>query len=351
MVLKNNKLFYIMSIFYLSSLQAKIVLPELLTKQSIDNIRFLSQDGKFTYYQKRSGSLIFSTNYKVQEVLKGDIGTQYTLFATPEKKKIVILQNLNYHNFYSLRAKEKIFLLNYGESLPKEIGLGSTPSLLLNDSWLSYYDLYSRTLNFENTTNSPLKFSIKLNNRINPYFIPQVLMSDDNTIYYTDLGENGFIGLLQYKRNSSKSELIYKADTAMVKVEICLLNNNLAMGIFSIHSANKGSSISLTQLPLTNLDKREIIYKSESNDLGHMVCNFEKDKIIFIKNYGLASNPSYDIASLNSTTKELTQLSELNTITNIVNMDGILLTQDKGKIYVVKGDTDLKSIDSLKKRN
>ncbi len=351
MVLKNNKIFYLLILFYLGSLQAKIILPELLAKQSIDNIRFLSQDGKFTYYQKRSGSLLFSTNYKVQEVLKGEIGTQYTLFATPEKKKIVVLQNLNYHNFYSLRGREKIYLLNYGESFPKEIGAGSAPTLLLHDSWLAYYDFYSKTLLFENTTNSPLKFSIKLNNKLNPYFIPQVLMSDDNTIYYTDLGENGAIGLLQYKRSSSKSEIIYKASTPMVKVEICLLNDNIVLGIFNIHAANNGTSIGVAKLPFDNLDKRDIIYQSESTDLGHMICNFEKDKIIFIKNFGTQNNPIYDIASLNSSTKEITQLSELKTITNIVNMDGTLLTQDKGKIYVIKGDIDFKSIDSLKKRN
>ena len=52
-----------LSLFMLTSVQAKIVLPELLAKQAVSNIRYLSQDGKFTYYQKRSGSLLFSSNY------------------------------------------------------------------------------------------------------------------------------------------------------------------------------------------------------------------------------------------------------------------------------------------------
>lgn len=330
------------------TIEAKIVLPELLTKQAVNNIRFLTKDGKFTYYQKRSGSLLFSTNYKVQEMIKGELGTEYTLFASPARKKIVILQNSNFHNFYSLRAKLNIFLVNYGEATPIEVGSGINPTLLLEDSWLSYYDPYSKTLNFENTANAALKFSIKLNNRINPYFIPRVLMSDENTIYYTDLSEDGTVGVLEFKRNTSKSEIIYKAVSQAIKAEICLNQNHLVLGLFGIHFSKQGSSISRATLPLQDFSKRETLYSSELNDLGHMVCDFDKDNIVFIKNYGDANSPGYDIANLNTSDKKTTMLSELKTVSNIVNMDGILLTQEKGKYYIVKGDVDYKNIDTLK---
>ncbi len=330
------------------SVEPKIILPELLAKQAISNIRFLSKDGKFTYYQKRSGSLLFSTNYNVKEILKGEIGTEYTLFATPARKKIIVLQNLNFHNYYSLRAKLNIFLLNYGESTPREIGTGINPTLLLGDSWLSYYDPYSKILNFENTANASLKFSIKLNNKINPYFIPKVLMSDDNTIYYTDLSEDGVAGVLEFKRSTSKSEIIYKAISAMAKVEICLNQNQLILGVFGIHFSKLGSSISAAPLPLQDFSKRENLYTSELNDLGHLVCDFDKGNIVFVKNYGSANLPEHDIANLNTSDKKITPLSELKTVSNIINMDGTLLTTDKGKYYIVKGDVDYKNIDTLK---
>ena len=115
MASKNKILFYIILFFsgLINSIevQSKIILPELLTKQAVSNIRFLSQDGKFTYYQKRSGSLLFSTNYKVQEVIKGEIGAEYTLFTTPNRFKIAVAQNNNYQNFISLRAKQNIYLI------------------------------------------------------------------------------------------------------------------------------------------------------------------------------------------------------------------------------------------------
>lgn len=345
-----NKLLLCLSLILMTQqvVMAAIVLPELLTKQAVNNIRFLSKDGKFTYYQKRSGSLLFSTNYKVQEILKGEIGTEYTLFATPARKKIVILQNPNFHNFYSLRAKLNIFLMNYGEMTAREVGTGISPTLLLGDTWLSYYDPYSKILNFENTANMALKFSIKLNNRINPYFVPKILMSDENTIYYTDLSESGAVGVLEFKRNTAKSEIIYTAKSPLLKADICLIQDSLVLGLFGIHQSKEGSSITKANLPLQDFSKRETIYTSESNDLGHLVCDFDKNNIAFIKNYGNANSPVYDLANLNITDKKITALSELKTVSNIINMDGILLTQEKGKYYIVKGDVDYKNVDTLK---
>ncbi|MBC7539263.1 MAG: hypothetical protein H7281_10610 [Bacteriovorax sp.] len=349
MALKNSALtLLLVNLISIFGVEARIVLPELLTKQAVNNIRFLSNDGKFTYYQKRSGSLLFSTNYKVQEMLKSDIGTNYTIFASPARKKMIILQNVHFHNFYSLRAKENIFLVNYGESVPREVGTGTSPNLLLNDTWLSYYDPYTKVLNFENTSNAALKFSIKLNNRLNPYFIPQVLMSDENTVYYTDLSEVGIYGVLEFKRNTSKSEIIFKAPSAMIKAEICLNQDQLIMGVFGIHFSKIGSSISKSPLPIKDFSKRENLYTSELNDLGHLVCDFDKDNIAFIKNTGNINSPRYDIANLNTSDKKITALSEKKTVTNIINMDGTLLTQEKGKYYIVKGEVDFKNIDTLK---
>ncbi|MDO9183898.1 MAG: hypothetical protein Q7U04_15895 [Bacteriovorax sp.] len=350
MALKNSLLIFLTfgACIWTFNTNAKIILPELLAKQAINNIRFLTNDGKFTYYQKRSGSLLFSTNYKVKEILKGEIGTSYTIFSSSSRKKLVILQNEHFNNFLSLRAKEKIFLTNFDESEPREIGMGISPRLLLGDSWLSFYDPYSKILSFEHTTNAALKFSIKLNNRLNPYFIPQVIMTDENTVYYTDLNEEGIYGILEFKRNTTKSEVIYKAKSSMVKLEICLSQNQFILGEFGINFSNSGSIISKTDLPLKDFSKRENIYTSELNDLGHLICDFEPKNLVFIRNFGNSNIPSFDIANINTIDKKLTTLSEIKTVNNIINMDGILLTQEKGKYYIVKGDVDYKNTDSLK---
>ena len=332
----------------MGSLGAKIILPQLLAKQAVSNIRFLSQDGKFTYYQKRSGSLLYSSNYKVFEMLKGQIGTQYTLIGTNARKKIVVMQNETFHNFYALRSQEKIFLLDFGDTTLKEVGMGSAAALHQDDNWLSYYDYYLIIISFVNTKNAALKFTIKLNNKINPYFTPQVIMSDENTIFYTDLSETGSVGLLQYQRSLNKSEIIFKSDTPMLKAEICLNNDSLIMGLFGINFSNVGTTIYKAVLPVTDFSKREMIYNSIVNDFGQMICDYSKENITFIKNFGTNEHYSTDLVDLNSNTKAITLLSELKTITSVVNMDGTLLALDKGKYFIVKGNTDYKNIDSLK---
>ncbi|MBY0415835.1 MAG: hypothetical protein K2Q18_16810 [Bdellovibrionales bacterium] len=348
MALKNKiiAIFILLNASFAS--EAKIILHELLTKQAVGNIRFLSQDGKFTYYQKRSGSLLFSTNYKVIEFLKGKVGTQYTVIGSRARKKIAIMQNENFHNLYSQRAKEKIYLLNFGDTKPFEIGFGGSAQLHLDDAWLSYYDSYAKTIYFVNTDSPALKFSIKLNNKINPYFTPQVVMSDDDTIYYTDLGETGSFGLLQYKRSLAKAEIIFKSHTPMVKAEICINNNSLIMGIFGINLSKEGTYISKSPLPLEDFSKRKAIYISLTNDAGQMICDYGTNSVTVIKNFGTNDNYKTDLIDINTENKEITQLSELNTVTSVINMDGTLLALDKGKYFIVKGTMDYKNVDSLR---
>jgi hypothetical protein len=42
-------------------------LPTLQTKQELNNLRYLSRDGKISIYRKYSGSLELATNYATQE--------------------------------------------------------------------------------------------------------------------------------------------------------------------------------------------------------------------------------------------------------------------------------------------
>lgn len=349
MVLKSSALIFF--VLTLSSARAK-VFPELMAKQSNENIRLISADGKFTYYQKRSGSLHFSSNYKIQDVLKGPLGTQYTIFSTPARKKIVILKNESFHTFYSLRLKEKIYISNFGEANTREIGEGISPALHLNDNWISFYDPFQHIINFENTINGALKFSIRLNNRINPYFIPQVIMTDENTVYYTDLGETGTPGLIEFKRNTNKSEIILKNNSVTTRTELILCHNKMIYAEFGIAKSPVGSQVFSSELPLkdSNSFKSKLqLYSSDLNDLGHLTCDFKDSLVYFIKNVGSRENPAFDIYQLNIEDKKLIQISDMKYVTSIINMDGTLLTLDKGHYLVINSETDFKTIDVLKK--
>lgn len=348
MALRNKVIPFLVSTLFVGLANAKIELPELLAKQALSNIRFISNSGKFTYYQKNSGSLLFSSNYKVIELLNSNVGTQYEVIGTPARKKLAITQNPTFHSFYSLRNNRKIFIADYGGQEVREIGLGTNPQLHVDDSWLSYYNYYKQTINFEHTVNSALKFSIKLNNRINPFFAPKVVMPDENTVLYTDLSETGSPGLLQFKRNTMKSEIVFKSQTPMVKLEICYNNNVLTMGEFGINFSNKGSAISKINYPFDDYTKRETVYTSKINDIGQILCGITPNSIVFIKNSGTAEAPSTDVYEVDLSSKSIKPLSELKSVTSIIDMDGSLITIDKGRTLIVKGTADFKNIDTFK---
>jgi hypothetical protein len=348
MALKNSLIIFF--ILQLANAEAKNILPELIAKQSTNNIRLISQDGKLTYYQKKSGSLFLSTNYKVSELIKGAADSQYTLVVGDFQKKIAISQNENFHNYFSLRNPENIFLADYGTLSMHKVGKGLNPKLHLGDSWLSYFNPMEHTINFEHTTNSALKFSIRSINQINPYFIPEIVMADDNTVYYTDLGDNGIPGIIEYKRNISKTEIVFKATSPMVKFELCFDHSTLYFLQYGINSNPEGTSIAQITYPFKDFKQRDIFYTSKLNDLGHMVCSYLEESLYFIKNTGSADVAAFDIAEFIFASKKLNFLTDYKTATSLINMDGTLLTYDHGSYFILKGKTDFKTTDSLKSK-
>lgn len=348
MALRSRFILVIAVLIIFATCEAKTQLPELLAKQATNNLRLITQDGKITYYQKRSGSLFLSTNYKVSELIKGPPDSQYTLQPGDYQRKIVITQNENFHNYFSLRAPENIYLSDYGTLNVFKVGLGISPKLHLMDSWLSYFVPSERLITFVHTTNSALKFSIRLNNRINPYFIPEVVMADENVIYYTDLGENGDPGIIEYRRNLSKGTVIYKTNSPMEKLELCFDHSTLFIAELGINSSATGSTFSKIIFPFKDLKQKNIFYSSNLNDLGHMICSYLEDSFYFIKNTGTSTLAQYDIAEFNFPTKKLNILTDLKNSTSLINMDGTLLTYDHGTYYIIKGKTDFKTTDSLK---
>ena len=323
-------------------------LPELIAKQSTSNIRLISQEGKYTYYQKRAGSLYFSTNYKVNELIKGKPGSNYTVFVGSGQKKIAISQNENYHDYFSLRNPEMIYVADYGKLTIRKVGLGIAPKLHLDDTWISYFNPSLRLITFEQTDNPAIQFSIRINNRINPYFIPNVVMGDENTVYYTDIGENGISGLIEYKRSTAQTDIIFRASSPMLKFELCYDHSILYLAQLGINSSDLGSSISQITFPFKEFKKRETFYTSALNDLGHLVCDYSNDSLYFIKNTGTGLLAQFDIAQFNFKTKKISILTELKDTTTLINMDKTLITFEHGAYLIVKGKSDFKNIDALK---
>lgn len=327
-------------------------LPILATKQSLESLRFVSLDGRFNYYQRRSGALLLATNYQVVEVLQGSPGTHYTLSASPARQKVVISQNQTFHDYLSLRQGEKIYSVNYGEETPTYIDEGLYPELHLNDSWISYFNANTRHYHFRNFNNQALRFSIRLNNTRNPYFIPQSYMHTDSIILYKDLNQAGITGLLSYNRQEEEATLITKVDHADQTLEFCVHENHFFLMQRGINDSTFGTRVyHSTPAKILQGETPELVYTSEANDIGHLDCSAKKGSLYFIKNTGTIPNRhTYEVAELKLETKKVEVLSDLNYATQLVNLDGRLLIPYRGQFYVILGDSDLTEEDRLSPR-
>ncbi len=351
MALNNRQIvvfFLLISIPVLGMAQRRSTLPTLSTKQAISNLRFVSQDGKFTYYQRRSGTLLLSSNYKVVEILQGNPGTNYILSATTARKKILIVQNAHFHDYLSVRQGDKIYTVNYGEETPQFIAEGVDPKLHLNDEWISYFSAKSRELNLQNISNSVLSFKLKLNNIRNPYFQPFVGMIDSGTVLYTDLNELGIMGLLLFNRKENKSSLVAKVDRADQVFDFCLNDQFIYRLERGINDSTFGTRLHQYQKTDLKLENSILLYQSALNDLGQIDCHADPTKVYFIKNTSEKSDDArYEVASVTLQTKKIDVLSDLNYATQMINLDGRILIPYRGQYYVIIGDSDLTEEDRL----
>lgn len=320
-------------------------LPELATKQDVSNLRFISSSGKFTYYQNSNGQLLLSTNFKVSTTLKLQERTHYSLTSSYAKKLITIEANENYHNFLSLRKRNKIYTIAYGEDKSKLVGEGSNPRLHFNDKLISFYDTYSKEISLHDTSTYREIAKIKINGKVNPFFRPEIATSDLSTVYYTDINSNGVQAILKLDRKTKKTTVSLKAPSPLFKYELCESKDRIYIGEFPLSSKNGGSLISFIEKGKDDFSKRTIIYSSESQDLGNLICNNEVQKIAFIQRD--KQTDETELVEINIKDKSIKKLSDLKNVTSAINMDSRLLIPHYGKIYLVKGDNNLPFIDKL----
>jgi hypothetical protein len=348
----NRCLIIFISFFVCASSQAfKVDLPELITKSELKNLRYISKDGSITYYQRRSGNLLLSTNYKVEEVISAKLGSQYQIFSSPSEKKLIATLDESFHTFFSVRHLKKIFSIDYGTKNKTELGMGLSPRLHMDDSWVSYFNPYQNVLVFKNLITPALEFSIKIKSSLNPFFIPQVVMLNDKEILYTDVNNKGINGILKYDRSLKTIKPIFKSAYAAQKIEICLGYDNLFIGEFGMNDNTSGSIIAKVNLKKFDVDKADIVYQSRNNDFGSMKCHFRKNYLYFIKNISkIGGRIESDVFSFHHKKKIEKRLSKLKYVSQLISMGEKLLIPYRGKFYVLLGSKDMTKSDLLKKK-
>jgi hypothetical protein len=341
----------------------KSLLPVIATKQDIENLRYISLDGKYTYFQRKSGEFILSSSYDTFELIKEKSGTQFLVTSSAAHRRILISAVPHWHNQINSRLMGKIFVAALGEKKAREIARGHSPKLHLQDSWASFYDPSTQEINFLNLDNLITNFKIKLKNTINPYFIPEVVMLNENTVLYSDINLQGVQGIIQLSRRENKTQVMFKSPSEKERLELCLNDTYLYIGQWGNDKTLPGSALFQFERKNLSFQKNNSIYESSLNDLGSLICELVTQQVVFIKNTTvLNGKESFEVAVLKLkgvTTEEavtwnihnvpdapslpggtLALISDVGQAGQIINMDGRILLPFQGQYYLLNGKND-----------
>ncbi|MBT3234888.1 MAG: hypothetical protein HN353_02960 [Bdellovibrionales bacterium] len=325
-------------------------LPTLETKQTIDHLRFISKDGKFTYFQLRSGSLRYSTNYNVHEVITGVRGDHYEVIGSSARKKIAISKRGFFHQLLGVRNIAKIYISNFNTPRVRYIASGISPQLHLDDQFISVYHPENGTITIIGTEKASDKSIFKLKNRSDPFFIPQVVMLSAKSILYTDLSSTGATVILHYNRTTKRSKLFWRSLLLNGKIEICRNGTDLFIGQFGRTSSYQGSTIWKMDVTRSVFDNSRIIYRSKLNDIGNIICNIPGANIHFISDISRNNQRErFEAVSLHTTNHNSKKivLSDIKEAGQLLNLDGRLLLPFNGKLYVLLGTNSSTITDAL----
>lgn len=336
---------FISSLFLISFtlFAAESKLKVLKTKQSLNNIRFISSNGKFTYFQKRSGELLLSKNYKNLEVLTNKSDTEYFIYSSISKKNLIIEVDDSFNSIMSYLKMNKLFIVPYGTEKATEIGEGKAPKLHLDDQYFSLFNPKEKSIEYYNLSSSKKVFTVKLANSLNPFYIPETSMLTNYDIIYTDINQEGQNAIIWHSILDKKSQTIYKSSLSGGKLEYCLMDKKLYIGEFSFGDIPNPSKI--VEIPLYNNEhfkNSNILYQTQQSDIGNMNCM--NNKIFFIKtlsyNKGLNLKSS-EVAMYDLKENKTTVLSDLKYVTQIIRLDDLLVAPFRGEYYLVQGEANL----------
>lgn len=329
---------------------AKSKLPVLKTKQAIQNIRYLSSNGSTTYFQNNSGELWYSKNFNNKLLLKLEPRTQFLVTVTEDRKRIVIEADPFFHSNLNFNKTNEIYVGEYDSDKVFKLGEGTFPQLHDNDRWLSFYNPNAKEIKFINLENPKDKVDLILTNKLNPYFRPTRLIIGDNFIY-SDINKKGYSALISYDKKTKKFTPILKTKAEGMKVEMCILGDFLVMGEFSLYDLNRGTNISIINAKQDpKLAAPQIIYSSSLSDLGNLQCHRKENKVFFIKSLQEDLSINYktsDVVAMDIGTGEVKLRSDLEKVTQIIQMDDRILVPLRGEYFVISGMQGLENSDFL----
>ncbi len=325
-----------------------VELPKFLTKHSIDSVRFITMDGRFAYVRKRPGVLGLVTSFKSTDFITDESGSDFIVKDSSFKRRLAIEVIPSVHHKFDPYKKNKIMVVDWGQSQTKEIGLGVKAKLHMDDEWISFFDPVEKAIHLQNIITEK-KYSIILSPKTNPFFSPEVEMITSDTVTYTDINEKGYAAFISFNLLTQKSTVIYRAPQIATRLELCSNGNYMMVGEFPYDGVERGSKLLYIGLgPSTNLAGFTTAYSSADADIGNMVCL--RESVYFIKTMRhskLMGSKTTEAARLILKNFQLESKTSMEHITQLVHMDDRILIPSRGEYFVLEGRANL-SDDTLK---
>jgi len=341
---------YIISALILFTGFAQAEFIELQTKQAIDNLRYITSDGKITYYQTKSGDFSLSTNYKNYPLIKSKKLTHYQTKSSLAKKKILISMDSDFFSYNNFNEYHDIYISDIGSKNVKKIAKGIPLNLHLDDDYVSIYKSKQNQIHFQELK-SKRRIKIKLFNKVSPYFRPDTAMISEQDVIYNDINEKGEAAVLSYSNIEKKITPIFKSKIANSSLSFCYVDKNIIV----LEKSNDSSS-QVTNIYFINAfnneayKKKDLIYSSTYNDIGNLICT-NKD-IYFIKTISYNSkinSKKTELAKINIKSKNLKVLKSDINPTQVIVMDDLVLVPKNGKIYLAEGSANKLINDKIEK--
>ena len=349
MELSRIKLIYIILFIFTNWTYAAEKLKEIISKQELSNIRFVSNDSSFTIYQKNSGDLFLSTHYAVKKILSSEENTQFNLHREVNSPYILITKKSNYNQNFNPNQEHELFFLAYGKDKIEKLGIGITPTSHLNGEFLSFYKPSVNKIILHKKTLPTNTFDIPTNKPTNPFFRPQAIMLDPENIIFTEQNSSGIGQVIFYNLKTQTKKSIFQNKNYQFRLELCRIEKNLYV-FESNYLESAETHSTFINLNLNDSNKNKVIYESNLIDIGNIICNFDKDSVLFIKNFGSKNKTNFDVAKIFLQDGKIERLTEEGHITNIFNMDGRIIVTNNGQQMLLFGENSLKK-DSIPHSN
>lgn len=317
-------------------------LPRFLTKHAPDTLRFISMDGRYAYIKKKPGVMGFVSSFRSVDFLNEGQDNDFIVVGSRHKNRLAIESIPNPHTEMNLLRKHRIFVVDYGNSVPRLVGEGKNARLHLADEWMTFYDPMEKVVHIQNLVTQK-KYEIKLSKKSNPFFVPEIEMITADLIFYTDINESGYSALVSYKLSTKQSKIIYKSSQTATRLELCSQADYLAVGEFPYDGVNRGSSIKHIKFQdIMSSAGLNSLYSSIEQDTGSLVCRPES--IYFIKTFNWDKELNYkisEVVQLDIKTKTIKARSNLKHVTQLMEMDGRVLIPMRGEFFVLEGTSNL----------